>query len=297
MLSHLSRMQLCDPMDCILPDSSVNGILQARILQWVAMPSSRESPWPSLVKITQSFSNAEIIFSHSSMNQNKYVLCVQNSPGRQQHLSDLVDVGRSRGAVFLLVSERKAKGSSAETLQPRGGHLLAGKHGPPKPGKDSQPCGISQQWSCSHPERRLPGGRRRRCRAPAAPALPHSRWSLIGVSRFSCRACLLPALCSLLSTLSRFLPQASGCQPHQLRAPQLLQRPAFPEAPVAGWQRADGDPSPGFQELISAAGHDLGPEQNTPHTRLCLWKPLQLGGSVSFIDFSPLTVSKFTKTL
>ena len=62
---------------------------------------------------------------------------------------------------------------------------------------------------------------------------PTSLW-LISVSRFSCRACFLPALCSLLSTLSCFLPQASGCQPHQLRAPQLLQRPAFPEAPVAG---------------------------------------------------------------
>ena len=28
---------LCDPMDCSLPDSSVYGILQARILEWVAM--------------------------------------------------------------------------------------------------------------------------------------------------------------------------------------------------------------------------------------------------------------------
>ena len=34
---------LCDPMDCSLPGSSVNGILQARILEWVAMPSSRGS--------------------------------------------------------------------------------------------------------------------------------------------------------------------------------------------------------------------------------------------------------------
>ena len=31
----------CEPMDCSLPDSSVHGILQARILEWVAMPSSR----------------------------------------------------------------------------------------------------------------------------------------------------------------------------------------------------------------------------------------------------------------
>ena len=104
-----SYATLCDPVDCIPPDSSVHGILQAGILEWVAMPSSRESPWPSLVKLTQSFSNAKIIFPHSSMNQNKYVLCVHNSAGRQQHLSDLVDVGRSRGGVFLLVSERKAK--------------------------------------------------------------------------------------------------------------------------------------------------------------------------------------------
>ena len=37
---------LCDPMDCRLPDSSVSGIFQARIVEWVAMPSSRESAWP-----------------------------------------------------------------------------------------------------------------------------------------------------------------------------------------------------------------------------------------------------------
>ena len=31
---------LCDPKDCSLPASSDPGILQARILEWVAMPSS-----------------------------------------------------------------------------------------------------------------------------------------------------------------------------------------------------------------------------------------------------------------
>ena len=34
---------LCDPMDCSPPGSSVHGILQARILEWVATPSSRTS--------------------------------------------------------------------------------------------------------------------------------------------------------------------------------------------------------------------------------------------------------------
>ena len=34
-------LTLCDPMDGSPPGSSVHGILQARILRWVAMPSSR----------------------------------------------------------------------------------------------------------------------------------------------------------------------------------------------------------------------------------------------------------------
>ena len=34
------------PMDCSPPGFSVHGILQAKILEWVAMPSSRRSSWP-----------------------------------------------------------------------------------------------------------------------------------------------------------------------------------------------------------------------------------------------------------
>ena len=37
---------LCNPMDCSPPSSSVHGILQARILKWAAVPSSRESSQP-----------------------------------------------------------------------------------------------------------------------------------------------------------------------------------------------------------------------------------------------------------
>ena len=36
---------LCDPTDGSLPGSSVHGILQARILEWVVMPSCRGSSW------------------------------------------------------------------------------------------------------------------------------------------------------------------------------------------------------------------------------------------------------------
>ena len=38
-----SCLTLCDPMDCSLPGSSVRGILQVRILEWVAMPSVNRS--------------------------------------------------------------------------------------------------------------------------------------------------------------------------------------------------------------------------------------------------------------
>ena len=43
MLSLQSCLTLSDPMDCSLPGCSVHGILQARILEWAAMSSSRGS--------------------------------------------------------------------------------------------------------------------------------------------------------------------------------------------------------------------------------------------------------------
>ena len=41
-----SCLTLCDPTDCNPPGSSVCGLLQARILGWLAMPSSRRSSQP-----------------------------------------------------------------------------------------------------------------------------------------------------------------------------------------------------------------------------------------------------------
>ena len=43
-----SCLTLCDPMDYNLPGSSVHGILQARILEWVAIPFSRGSSQPRI---------------------------------------------------------------------------------------------------------------------------------------------------------------------------------------------------------------------------------------------------------
>ena len=44
MLSCFSHT-LCDPVSCSPPGSPAHGILQARILEWVAVPSSRRSSW------------------------------------------------------------------------------------------------------------------------------------------------------------------------------------------------------------------------------------------------------------
>ena len=44
-LSHFSLVCLCDSMDCSPPASSVFGILQGTVLEWVVMPSSRGSSW------------------------------------------------------------------------------------------------------------------------------------------------------------------------------------------------------------------------------------------------------------
>ena len=42
---------LCDPMDCRIPGSSVHGIFQARVLEWVAIAFSVNEAGPSLLDV------------------------------------------------------------------------------------------------------------------------------------------------------------------------------------------------------------------------------------------------------
>ena len=41
-------LTLWDPMDCSLPGSSLHGILQARVLEWVAISFSSDLPNPGI---------------------------------------------------------------------------------------------------------------------------------------------------------------------------------------------------------------------------------------------------------
>ena len=43
---------LCDPMGCSLPGSSVHGILQARIMEWVAIRAPKKESW-NIIKLTE----------------------------------------------------------------------------------------------------------------------------------------------------------------------------------------------------------------------------------------------------
>ena len=43
-----SCLTLCDPLDCSLPGSTIHGIFQARVLEWVAISFSRDLPDPEI---------------------------------------------------------------------------------------------------------------------------------------------------------------------------------------------------------------------------------------------------------
>ena len=63
----------CNYIDCSSPGSSVHGILQARILEWVAISSSRGSSWPrdqTQVSCVSCISKWSLYLSHL------YVTCV-----------------------------------------------------------------------------------------------------------------------------------------------------------------------------------------------------------------------------
>ena len=79
-----SSPTVCDSMDCSPPGSSVHGILQAKILKWVAMPSSRES--------SQSRDETRISYISCTGRQVLYHQCHRESPG------SLVTRETSRGA-------------------------------------------------------------------------------------------------------------------------------------------------------------------------------------------------------
>ena len=68
-----SCLTLCDPMDCSPPGSSVLGISQARILDWVAIYCSRGSSWPR--GWTRISCGSSVLFKKKKKYASRFTLC------------------------------------------------------------------------------------------------------------------------------------------------------------------------------------------------------------------------------
>ena len=65
---------LCDPMDCSLPGSSFHGIFQARILEWVAIPSPGGLPDSGIKPASSAWQADSLHLSHLGSPSNQYGL-------------------------------------------------------------------------------------------------------------------------------------------------------------------------------------------------------------------------------
>ena len=76
-----SCLALCDPMDFISSSSSVHAILQARILEWVAISSSGDLPNPriELKCLYVSCTGRQVIYTSTTGKPNKQYRACQNS--------------------------------------------------------------------------------------------------------------------------------------------------------------------------------------------------------------------------
>ena len=64
-----SCLTLCEPLDCSSPGSSVHGILQARMQEWVAMPSSGGSSRPRIEPASPALQVDSLLLSHQGSPQ------------------------------------------------------------------------------------------------------------------------------------------------------------------------------------------------------------------------------------
>ena len=81
-----SCLTLCDSMDCGPPGSSVCGIVQARILEWVDISFSRGSSWPAIYILV---SVLQIHFPSNYSQCNSWMSPVKSSENHVAHLLKL----------------------------------------------------------------------------------------------------------------------------------------------------------------------------------------------------------------
>ena len=90
-----SCLTLCDLMDCSLPGSSVHGILQARILAWIALPFSRGSSQPRSPTLQVDSLPSEPPGDHiRPRDQCEQGSLINQSLHRKQHIQKMMMEGR-----------------------------------------------------------------------------------------------------------------------------------------------------------------------------------------------------------
>ena len=89
---------LCDPMDCSPPGSSIHGIFQARVLEWVPLPS--RNIMGGGLKILQSYSGLKNPTSKLEMDRVRHQVLERDIPSAEIYLivSLHVPAGKLSGA-------------------------------------------------------------------------------------------------------------------------------------------------------------------------------------------------------
>ena len=81
-----SCLTLCDPMDCSLPGSSIHGIFQVSVLEWVAISFSKGSSQPrDLTQVSCIANRCFTIWATSSVQFSHSVMSDSLWPHESQH--------------------------------------------------------------------------------------------------------------------------------------------------------------------------------------------------------------------
>ena len=117
---------LCDPMDCSLPGSSVQRIFQARILEWVAVSSSRGSSWSRDRNQVSHTAGRQTLYHLSHQGSPSEVKVAQSCPTLCDPMDCIVHVWIIQAIILEWVAFPFSRGSSQPRGQSQVSHIAGG---------------------------------------------------------------------------------------------------------------------------------------------------------------------------
>jgi len=103
---------LCNPVNCSPPGSSVHGIFQPRMLEWVAMPFSTGSSQPrDRTQVSMSVALASRFFTTSATRETPYIKQITNKnllycTGNSTQYSVMTYMGKESKSVYMSMYNR-----------------------------------------------------------------------------------------------------------------------------------------------------------------------------------------------